>query len=62
MVRQVRLKTMGARWAKVSCGGSSVKVDKENSLRTVCSNSQVLYTNTGWSVHCFRAGSNTCHQ
>jgi len=24
---------------------------QENSLRTVCSISQVLYTNTGWSVH-----------
>jgi hypothetical protein len=39
MARQVRLKTMGARWAKVSYGGSSVRVDEENSLRTVCSNS-----------------------
>jgi hypothetical protein len=39
MARQVRLKTMGVRWARVSCGGSSVRVDKENSLRTVCSNS-----------------------
>jgi hypothetical protein len=39
MARQVRLKTIGARWAKVSCGGSSVKVDKENSLRTIRSNS-----------------------
>jgi hypothetical protein len=38
MVRQVMLKMIGARWARVSCGGSSVKVDKENSLRTVCSN------------------------
>ena len=28
-----------------SCGGR-----QENSLRTVRSNSQVLYTNTGWSV------------
>jgi hypothetical protein len=28
MARQVRLKTMGARWARVSCGGSSVVVDK----------------------------------
>jgi hypothetical protein len=42
----------------LQCGG----VDKKNSLRTVCLNSQVLYTNTGWSVHCFRAGSNICHQ
>jgi len=24
---------------------------QENSLRTVCYNSEVLYTNTGWSVH-----------
>ena len=28
-----------------SCGGR-----QENSLRTVRSNSEVLYTNTGWSV------------
>jgi len=26
---------------------------QENSLRTVCSISQVLYTNTGWSVHTY---------
>jgi hypothetical protein len=39
MARQVRLKTIGVRWARVSCGGFSVKVDKENSLRTVHSNS-----------------------
>jgi hypothetical protein len=38
MARQVRLKMMGVRWARVSCGGSSMKVDKENSLRTVRSN------------------------
>jgi hypothetical protein len=44
------------------CGLQCGRVDKENSLRTVHSNSQVLYTNTGWSVHCFRAGSNTCHR
>jgi hypothetical protein len=62
MARQVRLKMMGVRWAKVSYRGSSVWVDKENSLRTVHSNSEVLYTNTGWSVHCFRAGSNMCHR
>jgi hypothetical protein len=30
---------IGAKWARVSCGGSSVRVDKENSLRTVYSNS-----------------------
>ena len=29
---------------------------QENSLRTVPLNSQVLYTNTGWSVRRFRAG------
>jgi hypothetical protein len=39
MVRQVMLKMIGARWAKMSYGGSSVRVDKENSLRTVHSNS-----------------------
>ena len=27
---------------------------QENSLRTVCSISQVLYTNTGWSVRMFK--------
>jgi len=27
-----------------------VRGRQENSLRTVCSISQVLYTNTGWSV------------
>jgi len=31
--------------------GSIVGSRQENSLRTVCSISQVLYTNTGWSVH-----------
>jgi hypothetical protein len=39
MARQVRLKMMGVRWARVSCRGSSVRVDKENSLKTVHSNS-----------------------
>jgi hypothetical protein len=28
MARQVRLKMIGARWAKVGYGGSSVRVDK----------------------------------
>jgi hypothetical protein len=28
MARQVRLKMMGVRWARVSCEGSSVGVDK----------------------------------
>ena len=31
-------------------------VDKENSLRTVHWIREVLYTNTGWSVHNLRAG------
>jgi len=31
--------------------GSIVEGRQENSLRTVRSISQVLYTNTGWSVH-----------
>ena len=34
---------------------------QENSLRTVCSNSQVLYTNTGWSVCIFRVGLHRIH-
>ena len=38
------------------CGGR-----QENSLRTVCSISQVLYTNTGWSVHMFRVGLHRVH-
>jgi len=29
---------------RLQCGGR-----QENSLRTVCTNSQVLYANTGWS-------------
>jgi len=31
--------------------GSSDEGRQENSLRTVRYNSEVLYTNTGWSVH-----------
>ena len=34
---------------------------QENSLRTVHSNSQVLYTNTGWSVRMFRVGLHRVH-
>ena len=32
-------------------GGQCSGGRQENSLRTVRSNCQVLYTNTGWSVH-----------
>ena len=35
---------------------------QENSLRTVRSNSQFLYTNTGWSVHMFRVGLYRVHR
>ena len=38
-------------------GGQNVT----NSLRTVCSNSQVLYTNIGWSVCMFRVGLHRVH-
>ena len=41
--------------------GSSGGSRQENSLRTVRSNSQVLYTNTGWSVHRFRVGLHRVH-
>ena len=40
----------------VQCGGR-----QENSLRTVRSISQVLYTNTGWSVRMFRVGLHRVH-
>ena len=36
---------------EVSLWGLNGRGRQENSLRTVCSISQVLYTNTGWSVH-----------
>ena len=35
---------------------------QENSLRTVHSNLQVLYTNTGWSVRMFRVGLHRVHR
>jgi hypothetical protein len=34
---------------------------QENSLRTVCSNSEVLYTNTGWSM-CSSLGQAHIHE
>jgi len=34
------------RWREIQ----SSRGRQENSLRTVCYNSEVLYTNTGWSV------------
>ena len=42
---------------EVQCGGGR----QENSLRTVHSNSPVLYTNTGWSVRRFRVGLHRVH-
>ena len=45
----------------MSCVGSSGGGRQENSLRTVCSDSQVLYTNIGWSVHMFRVGLHRVH-
>ena len=49
------------KWKVNGLGGddfeeSSLWGRQENSLRTVRSNSQVLYTNTGWSVRNLRAG------
>ena len=45
----------------MSCVGSSGGGRQENSLRTVHSNSRVLYTNTGWSVRIFRVGLHRVH-
>ena len=41
--------------------GSSVGGRQENSPQTVHSDSQVLYTNTGWSVRMFRVGLHRVH-
>ena len=54
MARVRRLKAKSLK--TISCVGSSGGGRQENSLRTVCSISQVLYTNTGWSVRMFRVG------
>ena len=60
MARARRLKATSLK--ATSCEGSSGGGRQENSLRTVCSNSQVLYTNTGWSVHRFRVGLHRVHR
>ena len=60
MARARRLKARSLK--AMSCEGSSGGGRQENSLRTVRSNSQVLYTNTGWSVHMFRVGLHRVHR
>ena len=58
-----RVRRLKAKSLKImSYMGSSGGGRQENSLRTVCSISQVLYTNTGWSVHMFRAGLHRVHR
>ena len=59
MARVRRLKAKSLKM--MSCRGSSGGGIQENSLRTVRSNSQVLYTNTGWSVRMFRVGLHRVH-
>ena len=56
-VRRLKAKSL----KRASCRGSSGGGRQENSLRTVRSNSQVLYTNTGWSVRMFRVGLHRVH-
>ena len=60
MARARRLKARSLK--AMSCEGSSGGGRQENSLRTVCSDSQVLYTNIGWSVHMFRVGLHRVHR
>ena len=55
--RRLKVRSLKA----MSCVGSSDGGRQENSLRTVCSNSQILYTNTGWSVCMFRVGLHRVH-
>ena len=57
-VRRLKARSLKA----MSCVGSSGGGRQENSLRTVHSNSQVLYTNTGWSVRMFRVGLHRVHR
>ena len=60
MARARRLKARSLKamsWEDSSGGGR-----QENSLRTVRSDSQVLYTNTGWSVRMFRVGLHRVHR
>ena len=59
MARARRLKAKSLK--RMSCVGSSGGGRQENSLRTVRSDSQVLYTNTGWSVRMFRVGLHRVH-
>ena len=59
MARVRRLKATSLK--RMSCVGSSGRGRQENSLRTVRSDSQVLYTNTGWSVRMFRVGLHRVH-
>ena len=60
MARARRLKAKSLN--RMSCVGSSGGGRQENSLRTVRSDSQVLYTNTGWSVCMFRVGLHRVHR
>ena len=57
-VRRLKAKSLKA----MSCLGSSGGGRQENSLRSVRSISQVLYTNTGWSRHMFRVGLYRVHR
>ena len=59
MARARRLKAKSLK--RMSCVGSSGGGRQENSLRTVRSNSQVLYTSIGWSVRMFRVGLHRVH-
>ena len=59
MARVRRLKAKSLKM--MSCVGSSGGGRQKNSLRTVCSNSQVLYTNIGWSMRMFRVGLHRVH-
>ena len=55
--RTLKVRSLKARRLWVSSVGGR----QENSLRTVRSDSQVLYTNTGWSVRMFRVGLHRVH-
>ena len=58
-----RVRRLKAKSLKImSYMGSSGGGRQENSLRTVHSNLQVLYTNTGWSVRMFRVGLHRIHR
>ena len=60
IARARRLKAKSLK--RMSYRGSSDGGRQENSLRTVHLISQVLYTNTGWSVHMFRVGLHRVHR